>query len=77
MKHTIIDNRTEINRLKAENASLKAEVKRLTEEREQMESHYEDDTQTIAELRKELADAQESNHILNETIARLMKGAKR
>ncbi len=59
------------------NEELQAEVKRLTEEREQMESHYEDDTQTIAELRKELADAQESNHILNETIARLMKGAKR
>jgi cell division protein FtsB len=30
MKHTIIDNRTEINRLKAENARLKAEVERLT-----------------------------------------------
>ncbi|NBO52193.1 MAG: hypothetical protein EBU83_01980 [bacterium] len=58
-------------------ARLKAEVKSLTEEREQMESHYDDDTQTIAELRKELADAQESNHILNETIARLMKGARR
>ena len=32
MKHTIIDNRTEINRLKAENARLKAEVERLTDE---------------------------------------------
>jgi len=30
MKHTIIDNRTEINRLEAENARLKAEVERLT-----------------------------------------------
>jgi hypothetical protein len=30
VKHTIIDNRTEINRLKAENARLKAEVERLT-----------------------------------------------
>ena len=29
MKHTIIDNRTEINRLKAENVRLKAEVERL------------------------------------------------
>jgi len=64
------------NRL-ADISRLKAEVEELTEEREQMESHYEDDTQTIAELRKELEDAQESNHILNETIARLMKGAKR
>ncbi len=61
----------------AEYNELKKQVERLTEEREQMESHYEDDTQTIAELRKELEDAQESNHILNETIARLMKGAKR
>jgi hypothetical protein len=30
MKHTIIDNRTEINRLKADNARLKAQVERLT-----------------------------------------------
>ncbi len=66
-----------IEELMDENLRLKAEVERLTEEREQMESHYEDDTQTIAELRKELADAQESNHILNETNAMLMKGAKR
>jgi hypothetical protein len=29
MKHTIIDNRTEINRLKAENARLKTEVQHL------------------------------------------------
>jgi chromosome segregation ATPase len=58
-------------------AMLCGQVERLTKEREQMESHYDDDTQTIAELRKELADAQESKHILNETIARLMKGAKR
>ena len=32
MKHTIINNRTEINRLKAENARLQAEVDELKEE---------------------------------------------
>lgn len=57
-------------------ALLKAEVERLKEENEQMESHYEDDTQTIADLRKELADAQENNHILNETIKRIIKKGK-
>jgi hypothetical protein len=30
VKETIIDNRTEINRLKAENARLKAQLKRVT-----------------------------------------------
>jgi hypothetical protein len=30
VKHTVIDNRTEINRLEAENARLKDEVERLT-----------------------------------------------
>lgn len=32
MKHTIIDNRTEINRLKDENARLNSEVERLTKQ---------------------------------------------
>jgi cell division septum initiation protein DivIVA len=38
VKHTNIDNRTEINRLKAENARLKAEVERLTKAGDKMAS---------------------------------------
>ena len=48
MKHTNIDNRTEINRLKAENARLKAEVERLTKAGDPMAKEIYDEAQLFA-----------------------------
>ena len=56
---------------------LKAEVERLTAFTTRTIVPNEELQADVKALRAELADAQESNHILNETIARLMKGAKR
>ena len=56
---------------------LKAEVERLTGFTTRTIVPNEELQADVKALRAELADAQESNHILNETIARLMKGAKR
>ena len=44
MKHTVIDNRTEINRLEAENARLKAEVERLKAEPDALTAYLYADT---------------------------------
>jgi len=57
--------------------SLREEVERLTAFTTRTIIPNEELQADVKALRVELADAQESNHILNETIARLMKGAKR
>lgn len=64
------DLENQIERLKAEVERLTAFTTRTIVPSEELEAD-------VKALRAELADAQESNHILNETIARLMKGAKR
>ena len=66
-----------IEELMDENLRLKAEVERLTAFTTRTIIPNEELQADVKALRVELADAQESNHILNETIARLMKGAKR
>jgi len=62
---------------RAELLMVKAEVERLTAFTTRTIIPNEELQADVKALRAELADAQESNHILNETIARLMKGAKR
>jgi hypothetical protein len=60
----------------AENARLKAEVERLTAFTTRTIIPNEELQAQVKALRIELADAQESNHILNETIAMMRKEGK-
>lgn len=69
--------------LKAENATLEAKVKRMAMDSLHDINHIgdlqEENARLKAEvkaLRAELADAQESNHILNEIIAMMRKEGK-
>lgn len=52
-----------IGELNKEIASLKAEIQRMIEQEEQMNSHFEDDTQTIADLNAEIERLREEQKI--------------
>jgi hypothetical protein len=60
----------------AENARLKAEVERLTAFTTRTIIPNEELQAQVKALRIELADAQENNYILNETIAMMLKKGK-
>jgi hypothetical protein len=62
--------------LEAENARLKAEVERLTAFTTRTIIPNEELQAQVKALRIELADAQENNYILNETIAMMLKKGK-
>jgi uncharacterized small protein (DUF1192 family) len=52
-----------VGELNKEVASLKAEIERMTEREEQMNSHFEQDTETIAELNAEIERLREEQKI--------------
>ena len=66
----------EIGSMNQENARLKAEVERLTAFTTRTIIPNEELQADVKDLRAELAEAQESNHILNEIIAMMRKEGK-
>ena len=73
-----------IAELEAENARLKADVERLSNNCDYLDQKLDEELEKSAmlcgqveSLRKELADAQENYHIVNEMVAKMLKEGQR